>query len=117
MNARRIRAARRLCLLISMIGVALVLPAAARGDSQENGTSSMPGMDMPGMQMPGTQVPGIPSRPGMPDSSMQGGNAPPDARSGDYSDGYRYGAIQGMDMADNRSLAMVMLDQLEYAHS
>ena len=57
------------------------------------------------------------SMPRMSISSMQAGNAPPDARSGDYSDGYRYGAMRGMAMADDLSLGMVMLDQLEYAHS
>lgn len=62
-------------------------------------------------------VQGMASMPSMSVSSMQGGNAPPDARSGDYSDGYRYGAMPGMDMADNTSLGMVMLDQLEYAYS
>ena len=60
---------------------------------------------------------GMASMPIMSVSSMQGGSAPPDARSGDYSDGYRYGAMPGMVMADDVSLGMVMLDQLEYAHS
>ena len=60
---------------------------------------------------------GMASMPGMSVSSMQGGNAPPNARSADYSDGYRHGAMPGMEMADDVSLAMVMLDQLEYAHS
>lgn len=177
MNAHSSRAARHLCLLVPMIGVALAAPAVAQETSQQKGMSSMPGMDMQGMQMPGMQVPrkhepvppakqmparparksmagmkGMPARlsqsaamqhvhfgnmvgarptsdglassmqgmasmPNMPVSSMQGGNAPPDARSADYSDGYRDGAMQAMDMADNASLAMVMLDQLEYAHS
>ena len=216
MNARRIRAANHLCLLVSMIGVALAAPAVAQEDAQQQGSSSMPGMDMPGMQMPGMQMqgkrkparrkkqqpkqqarkptragterpgmqmPGMPmqgnhkpappakqppkqqarkatmpgmegmpahpsqstvmqhlqfgnmigerpkpeglasgmqgmaSMPSMSISSMQGGAAPPGARSGDYSDGYRYGAMHGMNMADNASLGMVLLDQLEYAHS
>lgn len=177
MNAHWSGAARHLCLLVSMIGVVLAVPAVAQEVSQQNGTSSMPGMDMQGMQMPGMQMPrkhkavspakqmparparnamagmkgmpppssqsaamqhlhfgnmvgarptpdglassmqGMASMPNMPVSSMQGGNAPPDARSADYSDGYRDGAMQTMDMADSASLAMVMLDQLEYAHS
>ena len=70
-------------------------PKPAGLASATSGTGSMSGMSM---------------------SSMQGGNAPPEARSGDYSDGYRYGATPGMDMADEASLAMVMLDQVEYAH-
>lgn len=142
MSARSSCAASPLCLLVSMVGVALAAPVGAREISQQNGMSSMPGMDMQGMQMPGMQMPskhkpappagpmpkqmpkpparkamaGTASMPNMPVSSMQGGNAPPDARSGDYSDGYRYGAMRGMDMADDAPLAMAMLDQLEYAY-
>ncbi|TAN02578.1 MAG: copper resistance protein B [Rhodanobacteraceae bacterium] len=54
---------------------------------------------------------------GMDMSTMQGGNAPPDARSPDYSDGYGYGSMTGMDMHDNPPIAMLLLDQLEYVHS
>lgn len=54
---------------------------------------------------------------GMDMSSMQGGNAPPDARSPDYSDGYGYGSMRGMDMHGDAPHAMLLLDQLEYAHS
>lgn len=43
------------------------------------------------------------------------GNAPAAARSPDYSDGYRYGSMQGMDMSDESAQGMLMLDQLEYA--
>ncbi len=54
---------------------------------------------------------------GMSASSMQSGSAPANARSGDYSEGYRYGPMTGMDMPDDGLLGMVLLDQLEYAHS
>ena len=54
---------------------------------------------------------------GMDMSSMQGGNAPPDARSADYSDGHTYGAMRGMDMQDESRHGMLLLDQLEYAHT
>jgi len=214
MNPRWIRAAGHLCLIVSVIGVLLTVPAVAQEDSQEKDMSSMPGMDMPGMQMPGMQKqgkhkhkprpgkkqhpkeqarkpaklgtdmpgmqmpgmqmqghhtpapppkqqarkPAMPAMGGMPAHSsqstalqhlhfgnmigarpkpdglasgrqsmasmpamsmpsMQGGDAPPDARSGDYSDGYRYGAMRGMAMADNVSIGSVLLDQLEYAHT
>lgn len=212
MNGRLMSAASHLCLLVSIVGLALAVPAVAQEDSQEKGMSSMPGMDTPGMQMPGMKMrgkkkaapprkqqpkqrsgnptmpsmnmrgreipgmqmqgkheaapstkqgaskPAVPGMEGMPPhssqptmtqhlhfgnmigvrpkpdglasgmqgmasmpstsiSSMQGGNAPWDARSGDYSDGYRYGAMRGMEMADNESFGMVLLDQLEYAHS
>lgn len=49
-------------------------------------------------------------------SSMQGGKAPPDARSPDYSDGYRYTSMPGMEMADHARIGMLLIDQLEYAH-
>jgi copper resistance protein B len=54
---------------------------------------------------------------GMDMSSMQGGNAPPGARSGDYSNGYTYGPLTGMDMLDDSRQGMLLLDQLEYVHS
>jgi copper resistance protein B len=49
-------------------------------------------------------------------SSMQGGKAPPDARSPDYSDGYRYTDMPGMAMSDHSRQGMLLIDQLEYAH-
>ncbi|MDE1884562.1 MAG: copper resistance protein B [Xanthomonadaceae bacterium] len=51
--------------------------------------------------------------PGMP-MPMQGGVAPPDARSPDYSDGVNAGAMAGMDMLDDKALGMLLLDRLEY---
>ncbi|TAN08758.1 MAG: copper resistance protein B [Rhodanobacteraceae bacterium] len=45
---------------------------------------------------------------------MQGGRAPPDARSADYSDGVGYGSMTGMDMADDKPLGMLLIDRLEY---
>ncbi len=45
--------------------------------------------------------------------AMQGGSAPADARSADYSDGIGFGAMPGMDMADNAPLGMLLIDQLE----
>jgi copper resistance protein B len=38
-------------------------------------------------------------------------------RSADYSDGYRYGSMRGMDMLDDSARGMLMLEQLEYAHA
>ncbi|MBS0382076.1 MAG: copper resistance protein B, partial [Proteobacteria bacterium] len=40
--------------------------------------------------------------------------APAGPRSPDYSDGYRYGAMTGMDMRDDASLGMLRFDRLEY---
>ena len=53
---------------------------------------------------------------GMDMSSMQGGNVPEDARSSDYSDGYGYGSMPGLDMHDNPPVAMLLLDRLELVH-
>lgn len=47
---------------------------------------------------------------------MQGGKAPADARSPDYSDGIDYGPMDGMDMDDNAPQRMLLLDQLEAVH-
>lgn len=47
--------------------------------------------------------------------AMQGGAAPPDARSPDYSDGYGYAAIPGMEMSDDSRQVMALIDQFEYA--
>ncbi|HKZ09143.1 MAG TPA: copper resistance protein B [Rhodanobacteraceae bacterium] len=49
-------------------------------------------------------------------ASMQGGKAPPDARSPDYSDGYRYTDMPGMAMSDHAKQGMLLIDQLEVAH-
>lgn len=48
---------------------------------------------------------------GMP--PMQGGSAPPDARSPDYSDGNGYGSMTGMDMRDDAMQSMLLIDRLE----
>jgi copper resistance protein B len=47
---------------------------------------------------------------------MQGGGAPPGARSADYSDGIGYGPMRGMDMQDNAPQSMLLIDQLEAVH-
>jgi copper resistance protein B len=48
---------------------------------------------------------------------MQGGSAPPDARSPDYSDGFHYGPMESMEMHDNAPLSMWLFDQLEAFHA
>lgn len=53
---------------------------------------------------------------GMAMPAMQGGRAPTDARSPDYSDGIGYGAIPGMDMADDAAVGMLRFDQFEQYH-
>lgn len=89
----------------TVFGLMLSLPAAAQQDNVQ-------GMDM--SSMPGMQMPAPKPNPSMP--SMQGGKAPPDARSPDYSDGYRYTSMPGMDMDDHALLGMLLIDQLELTH-
>lgn len=119
-------------------------PASSARSMQGMDMSSMPGMQTPGMQpmtpsqpvemqrlhsgnmlgtrpkpaglADGTQGMQMSSMQGMDMSSMQGGNAPPDARSPDYSDGYRYTDMPGMAMSDHEKEGMLLLDQFEYAH-
>ena len=70
----------------------------------------------PGGLAEGSHGMAMPSMQGMDMSSMQGGKAPPDARSPDYSDGYRYSDMPGMAMSDHAKEGMLLIDQLEYAH-
>lgn len=47
-------------------------------------------------------------------ASMQGGNAPADARSSDYSDGYEYRHMAGWEETDAITFDKVIADQMEY---
>lgn len=49
--------------------------------------------------------------------SMQGGAAPADARSPDYSDGYDFGAIARPVFADEHNFASLLVERLEYVSS
>jgi len=62
----------------------------------------------------GLNLPVPQAMPGMKISSMQGGKAPPGARSPDYSDGVGYGSMTGMDMHDDALLGALRVDRLEY---
>ena len=63
------------------------------------GSQDHAGMDMPGMDMTDTKASGNGATMDM--GSMQGGQAPPDARnSDDYADGYRNSTLPGYEMAD-----------------
>jgi len=107
--------------------------AAPAGDMSGMDHSSMPGMSpqaMQGMDHSGMagmdhgamppkgqgDMTGMGAMPGMTMGPMQGGSPPPNARSPDYSDGIGYGSMKGMDMADNASLGMLLIDQLEAFH-
>ncbi|WP_336806245.1 copper resistance protein B [Fulvimonas yonginensis] len=113
-------------------------PATA-AKALSTGTMDMGSMDMGGMQqgaMPGmdhadhakgarpsasSSMSGMSgnasgdSMSGMAMGAMQGGNAPPDARSPDYSDGVGYGDRSGMDMVPPK-VGRLLLDNLEAVH-
>jgi len=46
--------------------------------------------------------------------SMQGGNAPANARSSDYSDGYEYRDMAGWEETDGITVSKIIADQMEY---
>ncbi|PCE39521.1 copper resistance protein CopB, partial [Rhizorhabdus dicambivorans] len=70
-------------------------------------------MDMPGMDMTDTKASGNGATMDM--GSMQGGQAPPDARnSDDYADGYRNSTLPGYEMADKLSIPKILVDELEF---
>jgi copper resistance protein B len=56
------------------------------------------------------------SMPGLTMGPMQGGRAPADARSGDYSDGIAASPMQGLHMHDSATTGMLLIDQLEAFH-
>ena len=78
---------------------------------------AMPGMDhqaMPGMNHGAAH--GTDSMPGMTMGPMQGGRAPADARSGDYSDGIAASPAHGLHTHGGASAGMLLIDQLEAFH-
>jgi copper resistance protein B len=93
------------------------MPGMSPGAMQGMDHRGMAGMDhgaMPKKDQGG--MAGMGAMPGMTMGPMQGGRAPPNARSPDYSDGVGYGSMKGMDMADNAPLGMLLIDQLEAFH-
>ena len=111
-------------LSVVVLGMTLALPALAQNQGDMQDMTSTQDMQMPAHEHPvKTKSKPKPepsagkSMQGMDMSSMQGGNAPPGARSGDYSNGYTYGLLTGMDMLDDSRQGMLLLDQLEYVHS
>jgi copper resistance protein B len=106
-----------------LLGALCVMFTASPAFAQD----SMQGMDMSHRQQP-AQKPAKPAvkkqskaavepqtpRAQPPANVMQGGRAPPEARSADYSDGIGYGSMPGMDMRDDAALGMLLIDRLEY---
>lgn len=141
MNASTALAAYWRCIAATTFGLMSALPAAAEQYTMQGmDMSTMPGIPVPVQpsepaevqhvrfgNMIGTRPkPGglaassrgieVPFTQSMSLSSMQSGKAPPGARSPDYSDGYRYTSMPGMEMADDPKIGMVLINQLEYAY-
>jgi len=78
-------------------------------------TKPTPASDpMKGMDMAPTSVPGA-SEKKMKMGSMQGGNAPPDARDPDaYAEGFGYSGMPGMEKTDQIRFGKVLVEELEY---
>jgi len=113
---------------------------SAQSPKKDSAATGMSGMDHQAMKpaaddsMPGMthgdmhpKPAGITSKPrayppahatmsGMNMSAMQGGSAPPGARSPDYSDGVSYGSMKPH-MAGDQAIGMLLFDQLEAVHS
>jgi copper resistance protein B len=98
--------------------------ATPAGDMPGMDHSSMPGMgsgamremDHRGMDHGTAPATGQGTMAGMAMEPMQGGHSPPEARSPDYSDGVGHGTMQGMDMADDAPLGMLLIDRWEAFH-
>jgi copper resistance protein B len=129
---------RRLVVaLVALASIAPVLAQDAHGSQPARGMQDMQGMsdmkDMPGMQhadAPPVETPphdmssmqDMSSMPGMAPmapmkmGAMQGGKAPADARSPDWSDGVPPSSMHGMamkDMDDTAPVGMLLVDRLE----
>ncbi|BFI95782.1 MAG: copper resistance protein B [Rhodanobacter sp.] len=105
------------CLALSLSPWVLAQQVAPAPASSTGGMdmSSMPGMDHPHdaeTDMSAVDH-GRHGMDAMPHTRMQGGAAPPDARSADDSDGTGDGAMPGMEMRDAEPLGMLRFDQLE----
>jgi copper resistance protein B len=90
------------------------MPQVDHGAMAEMDHGPMHGMDhqaMPGMNH--GEAHGTDSMPGMTMGPMQGGRAPADARSGDYSDGIAASPAHGLHMHGGAPAGMLVIDQLE----
>jgi copper resistance protein B len=124
------------CILLALL-LAIPLDAQAKDsgtssssqadarDMSDMDHSSMPGMHqqapekptaMDHAAMPSVDSQAMTAKDSMHGMTMQGGKAPPNARSPDYSDGETYGPMMGMEMTDNASMGMLLIDQLEVFH-
>lgn len=95
------------------------MPSMAGMKMDHGAMQGMSPHDMPNMDhesMPTMNHNTMQNMPSMGMEPMQGGSAPANARSPDYSDGVGYGSMTGMDMEDNALIGMLLIDQLEFSH-
>lgn len=97
----------RVNIMLFTVLVASTSSAWAQKPAQESGH------DMQNMQKSDARKSGSRTTRG----AMQGGSAPADARSPDYSDGYDFGAIARPVFADEQNFASLLVDRLEYVDS
>jgi copper resistance protein B len=93
------------------------MPGKSPGAMQGMDHSRMAGMDhgeMPKKEQ--GDIAGIGAMPAMSMGPMQGGSAPADARSGDYSDGVAGSPKHGLHMHGSAPFGMLLIDQLEAFH-
>jgi copper resistance protein B len=89
-------------------------PAPAPPIKETETEPTPPPAPMKGMDMGPASRPGA-SGAGMKMGSMQGGNAPPDARDPDaYAEGYGYSGMPGLEKTDQIRFGKVLVDELEY---
>jgi len=98
-------------LLLAALLLALPLAAAAQGAPAASGSTTP--MDM-GAVPPMDH--GAGAMAGMAMGTMQGGRAPVDARSGDYSDGIAPSPAHGLPLHGSAPAGMLLIDQLEAFH-
>lgn len=127
-NARVAHVTTRRCALLAALLLAIPFTASAQEDTRPTDSSNSTMHDMTGMDhsaMHGTHHTESAKKPAatpaqdhgaMHDMGSMSGGAPADARSPDYSDGIGYTSMQGMDMLDNASLGMLLVDRIEAFH-
>lgn len=109
-----------LAALLLVLPVAVTAQSApAWGGTTSTAMSPMPGMDhgeMTGMDhgaVPEKRTHDMAAIPAMPMGPMHGGSAPPDARSGDYSDGVAGSPVHGLHLHGSAPFGMLQINQLE----
>lgn len=93
------------------------MPGMSPGAMQGMNHSGMAGMDHGAMSKKGqVDMAGMGAMPGMTMGPVQGGSAPADARSDDYSDGVAGSPVHGLHMHGSAPFGMLLIDQLEAFH-